>query len=313
MTDISKGFLPQAIQHTDEKKRKIRLKKNVLNWDGKLYDHNPNDYYKYIYSLCYNYGLMKEEEIDLILDKEGMEIMTSAVTHWSLQEEKDYEVWETLGDSTLNKIMVWYMFRRFPQATSEELTEAKKINVSKGQFPIYAHTIHLPQYVRYKNISYQHGKQVLSISLDKSMKEDTFEAFFGALEYLIDSKIILGAGYTICYNIVSHILDQQNMTIELSKIKDSITQLKEIFDTRKKYGDKIEYKYDYQNKQSLVKLYFDENTSSPCVNYPNQPHKVTLKITNVHNEKDGQRRGSEQALLFLKKYCSIDWQTTTNK
>ena len=53
-----------------------------------------------------------------------MKIMTSAVTHWSLNEEEDYEVWETLGDGTLNKIMVWYMYRRFPQASSEELTEA---------------------------------------------------------------------------------------------------------------------------------------------------------------------------------------------
>jgi dsRNA-specific ribonuclease len=308
-----KNFLPMAIQLTDEKKRKTRLKKNVINWDGKLHDHDTKDYYNFIYTLLYNYGLMKEKDIEKVLDDEGMKIMRSAVTHWSLQEDLDYEVWETLGDTTLNKIMVWYMFRRFPTATSEELTEAKKLNVSKGQFPIYAHTIHLPQYVRYRNIQYLHGKNILTITLDRSIKEDTFEAFFGALEYLIDGKIMLGAGYAICYNIVSYILDQQQMTIQLSKIKDSITQLKEIFDNRKKLGDSFEYTFDYANRKEIVTLRFNKENPSPCVNHPKNPHVVKLEVKDVQGEKDGQRKASEQALLFLKKYCSIDWQTTTQK
>jgi len=155
----NKNFLPVPIQHADDKKRKIRLKKNVLNWDATLHDHNPEDYYKFIYTLLSNYGLLTDDEINKLLDNDGMKILTSAVTHWSVGEDvDDYEVWETLGDVTLNKIMVWYMFRRFPEATSEELTEAKKINVSKGQFPVYAHTLHLPQFVRYRSVNYQSGK-----------------------------------------------------------------------------------------------------------------------------------------------------------
>ncbi len=317
-TANNKNFLPVPIQHTDDKKRKIRLKKSVLNWNAPLHEHNSEDYYKFIYTLLSNYALLSDSEIDKILDEEGMKIMTSAVTHWSVAEEvEDYEVWETLGDVTLNKIMVWYMFRRFPEATSEELTEAKKINVSKGQFPVYAHTLNLPQYVRYRSVNYQSGKNVLTIHLDKSIKEDTFEAFFGALEYLIDSRIILGAGYIACYNIVTHVLDQQQMTIELSKIKDSITQLKEIFDTRKKFGDSFEYTFDYQNKKLIVTLKFNKDLPSP-INHKDfegkkVPHTVKLEVKNIQNEKDGQRKASEQALIFLKKYCNIDWQSSTNK
>ena len=261
-----------------------------------------------------SYGLLTEAEIVKILDENGMKIMTSAVTHWSLQEEEDYEVWETLGDSTLNKIMIWYMHRRFPHATSEELTEAKKINVSKGQFPVYAQTLQLPQYVRYKNITYQSGKNMLTISLDKSMKEDTFEAFFGALEFLIDSKIILGSGYLIVYNIVTHILDQQQMTVDLSKIKDSITQLKEIFDSRKKLGDSYSYSYDYNTKKETVILMFNRELDSPVkMKDGKNPHFIKLEVTNVSNEKDGQRKASEKALVFLKDSCNIDWQSSTNK
>lgn len=314
----NKNFLPVPIQHADDKKRKIRLKKNVLNWDATLHDHNPEDYYKFIYTLLSNYGLLTDDEINKLLDNDGMKILTSAVTHWSVGEDvDDYEVWETLGDVTLNKIMVWYMFRRFPEATSEELTEAKKINVSKGQFPVYAHTLHLPQFVRYRSVNYQSGKNILTIGLDKSMKEDTFEAFFGALEYLIDGRIMLGAGYIVCYNIVSYILDQQQMTVELSKIKDSITQLKEIFDTRKKLGDSFEYVFDYANRKETVILKFNKDNPSPIIHKDFEgkkpPHTIKLEVKNIQNEKDGQRRASEQALIFLKKYCNIDWQSSTNK
>lgn len=311
----NKNFLPMPIQHTDDKKRKIRIKKNVLNWDATLHDHSPDEYYKFIYSLLSTYGLLTDDEINKLLDSEGMKIMTSAVTHWSVGEEvDDYEVWETLGDSTLNKIMVWYMFRRFPDATSEELTEAKKINVSKGQFPIYAHTLHLPQYVRYRNVSYQSGKNILTIHLDRSIKEDTFEAFFGALEYLIDARIMLGAGYIVCYNIVSYILDQQQMTVQLSKIKDSITQLKEIFDTRKKLGDSFKYAFDFKTKREIVTLMFNKENPSPCkLDDGRQPYMINLPVENIQNEKDGQRKASEKALVFLKKYCNIDWQSSTHK
>ena len=313
-TENIKNFLPIPIQHTDEKKRKIRIKKNVLTWDAQVHDHNTKEYYKFIYNILYSYGLLTETEIEKILDEDGMKIMTSAVTHWSLNEEEDYEVWETLGDGTLNKIMVWYMYRRFPQASSEELTEAKKINVSKGQFPIYAQTLQLPQYVRYKNIQYQSGKNILTISLDKSMKEDTFEAFFGALEFLIDSKIILGSGYLVVYNIVTHILDQQQMTIDLSKIKDSITQLKEIFDSRKKLGDSYIYHFDYMTKKESVTLMFNKDLDSPVkMKDGKHPHIIKLEVPQVLNAKDGERKASEKALVFLKDYCNIDWQSSTNK
>ena len=314
-TENIKNFLPIPIQHTDEKKRRIRIEKNVLNnWEGQLHDHDPKEYYKFIYNLMSSYGFLTAAEIDKILDKDGMKIMTTAVTHWSLREEEDYDIWETLGDSTLNKIMIWYMYRRFPHASSEQLTEAKKINVSKGQFPIYAQTLQLPQYVRYKNIQYQSGKNILTISLDKSMKEDTFEAFFGALEFLIDSKIILGSGYLIVYNIVTHILDQQQMTIDLSKIKDSITQLKEIFDSRKKLGDSYTYSYDYNTKKETVILMFNRELDSPVkMKDGKNPHIIKLEVTNVSNEKDGQRKASEKALVFLKDYCNIDWQSSNNK
>ena len=312
-TENIKNFLPIPVQHTDEKKRKIRIKKNVLTWDAQVHNHDPKEYYKFIYNLLSSYGLLTEAEIEKIIDEDGMKIMTNAVTHWSLNEDEDYEVWETLGDSTLNKIMVWYMYRRFPHASSEELTEAKKINVSKGQFPVYAQTLQLPQYVRYKNIQYQSGKNTLTISLDKSMKEDTFEAFFGALEFLIDSKIILGAGYLIVYNIVTHILDQQQMTVDLSKIKDSITQLKEIFDSRKKLGDSYIYQFDYMTKKEKVTLMFNKELDSPVTMKDGKhPHIIKLEVPQVLNAKDGERKASEKALVFLKDYCNIDWQSSTN-
>ena len=65
----------------------------------------------------------------------------------------------------------------------------------------------------------------------KTTLEDIIEAFFGATEYLIDKKIMQGAGYAICYNIITKLFDNIKISLERNDIVDYITRVKEVDDT----------------------------------------------------------------------------------
>ena len=67
-------------------------------------------------------------------------------------------------------------------------------------------------------------------------------------------------------------------------------------------------------KKETVTLIFNKELDSPVkMKDGKHPHIIKLEVTNVSNEKDGQRKASEKALVFLKEYCNIDWQSSTNK
>jgi dsRNA-specific ribonuclease len=177
-----------------------------------------------------------------LLDEKGLQIMKIAFTHPSMLEVQNYELYETLGDSTLNKCIVWYLTRRFPQikynpSGNEIITELKKTAVSKGSYSKHFDALKLTSFIRYKKLPYTMGEKQLYINIDNSMKEDVFEAMMGALEDLIDSKIMVGTGYAVIYNIITSILDTIYISIDLNEIIDAKTKLNEVVgQTEKKYG-----------------------------------------------------------------------------
>ncbi len=66
------------------------------------------------------YGLMergnlKDKYIDLLTDEANMKKFSKAFTAASANKEKNYEIYEQLGDVSANKFIVWYAYQRFPQ------------------------------------------------------------------------------------------------------------------------------------------------------------------------------------------------------
>ena len=57
---------------------------------------------------------IKESRIELLTDDYCMKEFTKSFTHKSIDPVHNYEYYETLGDVTSNKIVVWYFHRRFP-------------------------------------------------------------------------------------------------------------------------------------------------------------------------------------------------------
>jgi dsRNA-specific ribonuclease len=177
-------------------------------------------------------SLKNKEEI---LDYDGMNYYSLAFTSPSVDSVNNYQFLETLGDSTLNKAIIWYFSRRFPQINSRDgidiLTKLKIKFTQKKSFAFLA-----------QKMGFQNFIAVLPGEDMISTLEDVFEAFFGATELVLDKKYKIGSGYRICYKIICKLLDTLQISIGYEELVDAITRFKELFDQNKHKGiGKFEY------------------------------------------------------------------------
>ena len=71
----------------------------------------------------------------------------------------------------------------------------------------------------------------------KDLLEDTFEAFVGCTEYLLDKAYRPGVGYGIVYDILSDIFDEIPISLRFEDLLDPKTRLKETFDAFPQLGE----------------------------------------------------------------------------
>lgn len=173
-------------------------------------------------------SFLKQKYISKITDEEGMMLYAQAFTHSSVSPI-NYEWLEILGDSTLNKSVVWYINNRFPQLHNAEgvkvIARLKIKLVSKNNFSEIAEEYGFLPFIQ---INEENMKAKLNL---RSVLEDVLEAFFGATEMLIDRHFGQGSGYGICYELLKHIMDRRPISLKYEDLYDPITRLKETFDS----------------------------------------------------------------------------------
>jgi len=184
-------------------------------------------------------GKIKDKYIDYLLnDEESLEIYAKAFTNPAANPNYNYEILEKIGDSTCNKIIMWYIYRKYPKLEStpqglmifsrlfhtlQSTETCSKLALELG-FEKFVST----GWMRVKD-KYE---EVMKIKRN-GVLEDCFEAFFGATELIIDKKIREGVGYTICNEIFKGILRESTFkfpSIRYEELFDPITRLKELFD-----------------------------------------------------------------------------------
>lgn len=153
-------------------------------------------------------------------------------THSSVDKSRNYEYFEILGDATLNKCIVWYISKRFPELQCPEgvkIIARLKINlISKKTFSGLAQHLGFWDFVS--------AEDEIRQTKMKKVLEDVFEAFFGALEMLLDTIVYPGAGYPMCYRIIVSLFNDLPISLAYNDLYDPITRLKEIFDYYKDLG-----------------------------------------------------------------------------
>lgn len=204
-------------------------------------------------------GKLKSKTIETILDSEyngfkGIQHYGFAFTHKSIDDTNNYETYEFKGDSTANNCLVWYFSRRFPElnTTDNVKTLARlKINYgSKKMFYTLGEKLGMWDYItagtetRVTKSKKKVDGRMMTVENEniidikqtkkKSLLEDSFEAFIGVTQILLDEFVKNGTGYKICYNIIKKLYDELEIKLDHKSLYDPKTRLKELFD---KYSD----------------------------------------------------------------------------
>jgi dsRNA-specific ribonuclease len=186
-------------------------------------------------------------------DEASMIEFAKAFTHKSIDPVDNYEFYEILGDSTTNKVVVWYFIRRFPEVFNEAkgkggnmgpvaiMARLKQNGVSKTTYALFAETLGFWPYIVRADEEIKNRKKIT---------EDVFEAFCGCLELLVDTKVTDHSGYGIVYKIMKTLMDPMTVSLEREELYDAKSLLNEVILGFKK---RLQIKYISQDEISAVK------------------------------------------------------------
>jgi dsRNA-specific ribonuclease len=233
----------------------------------------------------------------ILLDQESLTLYQKSFTHCSYDSVNNYEVYEQLGDITVNKFLVWYFHNRFSTTNGVGLFNSTLgVKVVARLRIKYGSKQFLSQLADQLGF-WDHIRITESVSAGKrlSILEDVFEAFIGVTEYIIDRRFhpestgSVGIGYMCCYNILKHWFDAIPIDVSYEQLFDAKTRCKELFDLYKEDLGTVIYEYEKQGQNSIVRVYrqHGENKIFIC------------SASSLINKSMAEQQASEEALVVL--------------
>lgn len=231
------------------------------------------------------YNILKlgvpDSKLPLLFDQEALNYYDSAFTSGSVDSSNNYEYLEFLGDAAAGKFIAYYFSKEYPMLNCpsgvQVLAKLKIKYSSKATFSDIADKLGFWDYITATNNERLHKR--------KSLLEDTFEAFLGATEIILDREGF-GLGYSCVHKILSKIFKDIKISLKYEDISDSKSRLKELFDHRKDLDyDTVVKKVD---NVTAVSIYLIQGKKRTLVG----EGKGALKIT-------AEQKASENALKML--------------
>lgn len=176
-------------------------------------------------------------------------IYEEAFTSPSINKVRNYEMFEHLGDATVNKFLVSYFIKRFPQLdcpSGVKIVARLKINyASKQSFYTIANNLGFWPFIV--------ASPQVKATKKKALLEDVLEAFIGATEYIIDSRYQhTGIGYVVVARVLKQIFDRITISLAYEDLYDPKSRIKEYFDKNKHLGT---LEFVYKAKKKLAYIY----------------------------------------------------------
>jgi dsRNA-specific ribonuclease len=211
-----------------------------------IYNGSRGTDFQYLLRKILKNAKIKNHYIDILLDEDGLKKYDIAFTSKSANETENYEVYEQLGDLSANKFIVSYMYRKFPKLKCSEcvkiVARLRILYGSKQTFCVIAENLGFWPFISADEEQRNTEK--------KKLLEDTFEAFIGVTELMIDEKIRHNVGYAIVYEILHSVFETVNISLKYEDLYDAKTRLKELFDLYNK-GDSNIGTLQYEETKDL--------------------------------------------------------------
>ena len=178
---------------------------------------------KAIFQFC---GLSKNC-IDVIMLPRYRNILHSAFTSDTVDMRNNYQMYEQLGDLSANKFIVMYMYKRFPRLQRSECVKiVARLRINYGTKKCFSEIARKLGFWPFITSSVETRSKKM-----KSLLEDVFEAFIGAVEFIINEHYNeTGMGFDIVYKILKTMFDDMDISLRHEDLYDAKTRLKEMFD-----------------------------------------------------------------------------------
>lgn len=204
--------------------------------DVPYYAPRNRDFYGLIEGVLMRANLNRNY-IQQLLDNEAMKMFSDAFTAESIDSVNNYQFFEQLGDISGNKFIVWYMYERFPQLKCAQgvkvVARLRIVYGAKVSFANIAESIGFWPFISAMQSQRDRSK--------KALLEDVFEAFLGVVETVLDSRLKIGVGYAVVYDILKSLFDGMYISLRYEDLFDAKTRLKEVFDKFPNLGS-LQYK-----------------------------------------------------------------------
>lgn len=232
----------------------------------------------------------------ILLDESSLLLYQKAFTHVSYDPVNNYEVYEQLGDITVNKFLVWYFHNRFTTTNGVGLFNSTlgvkvvaRLRIKYGSKQFLSQLAEQLGFWEYARIT-----EVVSPGKRMSILEDLFEAFIGVTEYIIDYRFqtesqSVGLGYMCCYKILQHWFDAIPIDVSYEQLFDAKTRCKELFDLFKEDLGNVIYEYEKQGQNSVVKIYRQTTEDKVFI----------CSASSLINKSMAEQQASEEALIVL--------------
>ena len=178
-------------------------------------------------------GRLKPQYIDVLLSPKNLQLFGKAFTAASANSKENYEIFEQLGDVSVNKFIVQYAYQRFPQLrcpTGVKVVARLRINYgSASSLASIAEKLQFWDFISAAEDGEQRGAKYRS-KHQTDLLEDVLEAIVGCTEQVLDQEFRVGVGYAIVYDILKAIFDKIQISLKFEDLIDAKTRMKEVFD-----------------------------------------------------------------------------------
>jgi len=255
-----------------------------------FYAPRDDSFKDFIKGLLFTCSMSKESVNSIISDKKCMAIFEKAFTHESVDQEQNYQFLEKIGDSTVNKIIRFYIFRKFP-----------KLKCMEGI-----------KYISRLETDWKSGKSLSKLAQNKGFRpfisasqekldndiipllEDTLEAFVGAVETIVDEKYGNCIGYRAAYAFVVKLLDEIKIDYSYDALFDAKTTVNVLYNHIKSQTgiDNVKYisapkRIDYEYHDTELRMDIGDGMGSIVWG---------VSIGQKHKKRDAQKLAAQMAI-----------------